>query len=84
MFETTRAVLGEAIGRDDFGVSLGSLFTLRVYIGDEVVGVNILVMIEWAIEDYLGLGSGISFSFWIVSLSSDGFCGLGVAIGVAS
>lgn len=85
IFDTTKAVLGDAMGRGDLeAVSFGSLFTLRFCIGEDVVGVNIRVIIECAIEDYLGLGSGISFSFCIVNLSSEGFWGLGVAIGAAS
>lgn len=68
MFDTTSAVLGDVIGRGDFVDSLASSFTLRVCIGEEVEGVNIRLIIEWAIDDYLGFGSGISFSFYAVSL----------------
>ena len=56
------------MGRGDFVDSFGSLFTLIVYIGEEVEGVNIRLIIEWAIDECLGFGSGISFSFYAVSL----------------
>jgi len=46
MFDTTRAVFGDAMGRGDFVDSFGSLFTLIVYIGEEVEGVNIRLIIE--------------------------------------